>query len=180
MSKQSDEPSPTKTDSSGNSIIDPPGYIQPELQDLLLTDLATSDLNDIARTMEVDYLGPTSLPGTFPAIGCIWGRNRRLMVPLVCRLRTNKHAPSVIIIFLIDTGSPVTYICQEAMEAMLEKDSYLPKVLYVKIQSGRSIQCHLSPKDHHFANVNVLGMDFLSENEVFPIPNWSEKSFSLK
>ena len=184
MDKQSDDPSPTTSDSSGHSLMDPPGYIKPDLQDLLLTDITAKELRVIAAELEVDYLGPAAFPGTFPAMGNIKGLNHRLMVSLVCRRRTTKpkQVPSVNIIFLIDTGSPVTYICQEAMEALIGKDSHLPQALYVKIHSEKAIETHLSPKgkDSRFADVNVLGMDFIVENRVYPRLDFNEKTFILQ
>jgi hypothetical protein len=66
------------------------------------------------------------------------------------------------------------------MEALIGKDSHLPQALYVKIQSEEAIETHLSPKESHFADVNVLGMDFLAQNRVFPIPDWVNRTFILQ
>ncbi|KAI9096246.1 hypothetical protein DFS34DRAFT_160611 [Phlyctochytrium arcticum] len=184
MDRPSDQPSddrsPTTSDSSGHSLMDPPGYIKPDLQDLLLTDITAKELRVIAEAMEVDYLGPAAFPGTFPAAGEIWDPNHRLMVSLVCRRRTAKEAPARNVIFLIDTGSPSTYLCQAAMEAVIGKGSHLPQSVRVEIQSEKAIMAHLSPKGSHFADVNVLGMDFLAKNRVFPILNWDKGTFSLQ
>jgi hypothetical protein len=182
MDKQSDDPSPTTSDSSGHSLMDPPGYIKPDLQDLLLTDITAKELRVIADELEVDYLGPAAFPGTFPAIGNIKGQNHRLMVPLVCRRRTTKpkDVPSVNIIFLIDTGSPVTYLCQEAMEALIGKGSHLPQALYVEIHSEKAVEAYLSPKGSHFTDVNVLGMNFIMDNEVYPRLDFVKKTFILQ
>jgi hypothetical protein len=57
------DPSPTKGDESGHSLMDPPGYIKPSLQDLLLTDIDSKELRIIAAAMELEYLGPASFPG---------------------------------------------------------------------------------------------------------------------
>ena len=175
-----DDPSPTKSDESEHSLMDPPGYIKPSLQDLLLTDINSKELRIIATEMELEYLGPASFPGSFPVEGTIWVPNHRLMVNLVCRRRTKSDSPTRNIIFLIDTGSPVTYLCQEAMEALVGKDCNFPQTLFVEIHTEEAVQTHISPKDSHFADVNVLGMDFLSKNRVFPIPNWTKESFILK
>ena len=180
MDKQSDDHSPTKSDSSGQSLMDPPGYIKPDLQDLLLTDITAKELRVIAEAMEVDYLGPAAFPGTFPAMGRIWIPNHRLMISLVCRRQTTKEAPARNIIFLIDTGSPSTYLCQEAMEALIGKDSHLPQSLWVRIHSEKAILSHISPKGSHFADVNVLGMDFIVENRVYPRLDFDEKTFILQ
>ena len=58
--------------------------------------------------------------------------------------------------------------------------AHVPPSLYVKIHSEQTIEANLSPKGSHFADVNVLGMDFLAKNRVFPIPNWDQKSFILQ
>jgi hypothetical protein len=160
--------------------MDAPGYIKPSLQDFLLTDIGAKELREIGKVMEVEYLGHASFPGTFPVEGTIWDPNHRLMVNLVCRRQTKSDAPSCNIIFLIDTGSPSTYLCQEAMESLIGKDCNIPQTLFVEIHSEEAIQTHISPNDSHFAEVNVLGMDFLYNNRVFPVPNWMKMTFSLQ
>ncbi|KAI9332366.1 hypothetical protein BDR26DRAFT_912396 [Obelidium mucronatum] len=148
------------SDRSGHSLMDPPGYIKPDLQDLLLTDITAKELGVIANELEVDYLGPAAFPGIFPAMGHIKGQNHRLMVSLVCRRRTKKDVPSVNVVFLINT----------AMESLIGRYSHLPQSLFVKIHSKKAIEAHLFPKDSHFADVNVLGMDFVMENSQELVP----------
>lgn len=80
---------------------------------------------------------------------------------------------------MLNTGSPVTYLCQEAMESLIGKDSNLPQTLFVRIHSEKVIQTHISPKDGHFADVNVLGMDFIVKNRVYPRLDFDENTFSL-
>ncbi len=51
------------------------------------------------------------------------------------------------------------------MEALIgNPGSHLPQQLPVMIHAKKVIECHLSPRDKHFADVNVLGADFLVEN----------------
>ena len=47
------------------------------------------------------------------------------------------------------------------------------------IQQERVIECHLSPKDKHFADVNVLGADFLVENGLTLVCDYSQKLCQL-
>jgi hypothetical protein len=176
---KNDNLSPTKSDENGHSLMDPPGYIKPCLQDLLLTDIDSKELRIIAEAMELEYLGPASFPGSFPVDGRIWPPNHRLLVNLVCRRQAKSVSPTRNIIFLVDTGSPVTYLCQEAMESLIGKDSHLPQTLFVKIHTEKAILTHASPTSSHFANVNVLGMDFIVENRVYPRLNFDEKTCSL-
>ena len=125
----------------------------------------------------MEYLGHASFPGSFPVEGRIWVPNHRLMVNLVCRCRTNPDS-SRNIVFLIDTGSPATYLCQEAMESLIGKDCNL-STLYVNIHSQKAILTHISPKDGHFPNVNVLGMDFMVKNRVYPRLDFDQETFTL-
>ena len=159
------------------SILDPPGYFKPDLQDLLLTDINAKELERIAKNMQVEYLGSAVFPGTFPAQGVITGQHFRLMIPLVVRRTSSKVVPAVNIVFLIDTGSHFTYICQEAMEALIGTESVVPERLSVQIHLENAIEVYLSPKSSHFADVNVLGMDFIMENRVFPQVDFKTKTF---
>jgi hypothetical protein len=104
MEKQSTSTSsPTTSESSTYLIHDPPGYIKPSLQDMLLTDITAEELLTIAKRLGVDYLGPAAeFPCSFPKSGKIHGNNKRLMVSLSCRREGNNSKP-INIIFLIDT-----------------------------------------------------------------------------
>jgi hypothetical protein len=173
------DPSPTKSDISNSSILDPPGYIKPSLQDLLLTDITAQELLNIAESLGVEYLGKAEFPGTFPVNGKVKGMNKRLMVNLVCKRRSRNPAASVNIIFLIDTGSPVSYLSEQAFKALLPPDSHIPHSIDVMIQTERVIECHLSPKDKHFSDGNVLGTDFFVENGITLVGDYVHKLCQL-
>jgi hypothetical protein len=109
----------------------------------------------------------------------IHGVNKRLMVNLVCR-RQAKTTLTLNIVFLINTGSPVSYLSEKAMEALIRKPgSNIVQVMDVMVHSDNVIACHLSPRDKHFADVNVLGMDFLSKNMLSLSMNYKAESFEL-
>jgi hypothetical protein len=66
------------------------------------------------------------------------------------------------------------------MEALMGKlESPLPKQLPVMIHTKTVIQCHRSPRDKHFAHVNVLGADFLVGNSLTLVSNYCEKICTL-
>jgi hypothetical protein len=60
MEKQSTSTSSPTSESSTYSIHDPPGYIKPSLQDMLLTDITAEELLKIAERLGVHYLGPAA------------------------------------------------------------------------------------------------------------------------
>ena len=49
----------------------------------------------------------------------------------------------------------------------------------VMIHSNVTIECHVSPPDKHFANVNVIGMDFLVQNGLTLKVNYRSKMVKL-
>jgi hypothetical protein len=164
--------SDSERSTSSYSIHDPPGYIKPSLQDMLFTDITAEELVSVAEVLGVSggYLSPAAIfPGAFPVDGEIYGPNNRLMMNLVCR-RRGSNAQAVNVIFLIDTGSPVSYLSEKAMEALIGGNHpgshHLPPQLPVMVHSKEVIKCYLSPRDKHFADVNVLGMDFLIVNRL--------------
>ena len=66
------------------------------------------------------------------------------------------------------------------MEALIGKPgSNIVNQLPVMVHSNKVIACHLSPRDKHFADVNVLGMDFLSKNMLSLSLNYDAESFVL-
>jgi hypothetical protein len=173
MKKQS----PTSND---DSLHDPPGYIEPSRQDLLLTDITAENLPEIAKSLDVEYLGAAQFPSQLPATGNIVGGNHRLMINLVCRRRSQKEVPAVNIVFLVDTGSPVSYLSQPALEALIGNCESMPRMLYVLVNNEHAVECHISPSGSHFEDVNVLGMDFISVNGLSLVMNWVSKTFVMQ
>ncbi|KAI3654684.1 hypothetical protein MP228_000064 [Amoeboaphelidium protococcarum] len=172
---------PTRSESRTYSIHDPPGYIKPSLQDMLLTDITAEELLKIAKRLGVDYLGPSAeFPCSFPKSGKLHGNNRRLMVSLSCCKEGDNNSKPVDIIFLINTGSPNTFLCEKAMEALVGKPGCdIGSMMDVMIHSDTVITCHLSPHNKHFSDVNVLGMDFLSDNMLSLSMNYKKETFQL-
>jgi hypothetical protein len=152
----------------------------PSLQDMLFTDITAEELLIVAERLGVDYLGPApTFPVSFPVEGEIYGPNKRLMVNLACR-RRRADTSFINVIFLIDTGSPASYLSAKAMEALIGNTGcHLPQQLPVMIHSKNVIVCHLSHHDKHFVDVNVLGADFLVENGLTLKANYSNKICTL-
>jgi hypothetical protein len=147
------------------------------MQDLLLLDVKHETLVEIGENLEIEYLNQTDETPTFPVTGLLFMPNNRIMVNLVCRWQKRKglHGAPLNVVFLVDTGSPMTYISHQAMRALINApDSNLPKSLMVNIH-GTVTQCHLSPKDKHFADVNVIGMDYLVSRQLSLKMNYNEK-----
>ena len=164
---ESADGSPEKSSSSGESLImDDPDYIDPSVQTLLLTDVTQKILNTrIAPELGVRYLSASKAENaSFPVTGIMFGLNRRLMVNLLVRRKVSHKFLNIL--FLVDTGSPVSYLCDEAISALIGKDNALPKFINVCVQGDQVLEFHLSPQDGHFHDVNVIGMDFLATHRL--------------
>ena len=85
------------------------------------------------------------------------------------------------VFFLVEIGSPCSYLCQEAMGVLIGKKlDYQPKQLSVAVPRMYRIpfQMHLSPligpdgKGGKSDDVNILGMDFFDKFDLsidFPV-----------
>ena len=81
--------SPTGSDDS-LVLVDPPDFIAPDQQDMMLTDITSAILHSNKCTVSIgrgnDYLSEAkSFPLEWPATGVVYGLNKRLMISLPCR-----------------------------------------------------------------------------------------------
>jgi hypothetical protein len=87
--------------------------------------------------------------------GIVFGQSKRLMLNLRCKLKPTDDWINVF--FLVDTGSPYTYLTTSAMNKLVGNANNVCNVFVH--DEAMCIECHLSPQDEY---VNVLGMEALS------------------
>jgi hypothetical protein len=138
----------------------PQELVAPDIVDMLLLDVTPESYVDIGIQLGVvrwSVLPPTAAaePPSFPVEGILWGRNKRVMVPLVARV--GKRQP-IILHFLLDTGSPFTFICADSMRALGYMESLPGESNF--ILHGVSVSATLSHS--HFLHNDVLGTDWLT------------------
>ena len=154
--------------------VDVARYIPASAYDVLITDIHESDMVDIGSVLGHTNLADALLDGggeQFPVLGTIYGRNRRLFVPLTVA----KLGKCAWCLFLIDTGSPYTYLCQDTLAALGYKES-VPNLVSVKING---MNCEVAPSHGHFGNVNLLGQDFMHDARCKLYVDYSERSVRL-
>jgi hypothetical protein len=92
------------------------------------------------------------------------------MINLPCRREKSDWGYKVLnVFFLVDTGSPCSYLCKEAMDALIgrELDYQLDELsIVIQTTAAKLMQMNLSPTPSHFQDVNVIGMDFLDRNDL--------------
>ena len=165
----------------GGMPIDSPIYIIPDKQDLLLTDVTDAELfGNVGELLGVQYLSESPrLIQSDMLKGIIFGQNKRLMISLLCKRKSSTNW--VNIFFLVDTGSPHTYLAPSAMNRLSGANNNICKTLNTLIHSESvCIECHLSPQDKHFKDVNVLGMEAMSKLDfsIFHI-DFNANEFSI-
>jgi hypothetical protein len=153
-------------------------FLKPFDFDVLLSDINEGDLYLIAEMEGAPYLNISSTqePG-FPVEGLVMGMNRRYMINLSVRRKNTKHFKNVV--FMIDTGSPYTFLSRTAMKAMVGSGENIPPIMKLEIQGKAPVICYLSPSDKHFADVNLLGMDFLEMSRSNLVTDWQKKTFIM-
>jgi hypothetical protein len=153
-------------------------FLKPFDFDVLLSDINEGDLYLIAEMEGAPYLNISSTQKPiFPVEGLVMGMNRRYMINLSVRRKNTKHFKNVV--FMVDTGSPYTFLSLTAMKAMVGPGENIPSIMKLEIQGKASVICYLSPSDKHFADVNLLGMDFLEMSRSNLITDWQKKTFVM-
>lgn len=133
---------------------------------VLLSDIDNKTLKGVIteiaghRILEgMTYLGP--VPQSSPYLhelsafpGFIYGFHTRIILPLAVATRTQTDPRWSF--FIVDTGSPQTYL---SLEAWLKLDLFGESATLVI--GGRSVKVKLSPPEPRLREINLLGMDFL-------------------
>lgn len=125
--------------------------------DVLLSDVSSKELHhDISRMLEKLYLSDITDDNIDTTKGIIWGPNNRIFVAMVVRMGTKKKY----VHFLVDTGSPNTFICHEVFTSFGRMVNNPNNAVSLHI-NGKPLTVLQSPKNSHFEDVNVLGTTFL-------------------
>lgn len=147
-------------------------------------DVALTDMNpirlaeEIAPLLGVEYLGPAEPPTDFikrwPLKGIFTGGpRRRMLVNAPVQLRDK----CINVVFLLDTGAPLTYVATEALEALGLKDAISSEV-HVLINGVPRFVAPV-PGNSHFKGVSLLGADFVEDVDVIIKCARGSRTFTL-
>lgn len=139
--------------------------------DVLITDIADEDFTRIARELGVSRLTPGRIPLSQEVNGILYGYNSRVFVPLV----VEKRGVCVNALFLVDTGSPGTFLRQDTLHSLGYKES-VPDQLDVSIQGDL---CTVRVSCRNYENVDLLGQDFLRSVRALLTIDYAEKTVKL-
>jgi hypothetical protein len=187
--------SPASTKSSESLVLDDPTYVSPSLFDILVTDITAAYLqSDLSQRLGIGYLSTMTQEDALEQYmksiihGSIITNNKRFLVNLPCRRASPRNDPSspksplpfVNVFFLVDTGSPWSFVCPQAMEALTVGGprNPIPACLDVELLTGNPLELHLSPSASHFSGINLLGGSALSVANI--VSNNRKNKFYLE
>mmetsp|Transcript_13151 Transcript_13151/g.42857 ORF Transcript_13151/g.42857 Transcript_13151/m.42857 type:complete len:129 (+) Transcript_13151:414-800(+) len=105
---------------------------------------------------------------------------------LVTRLQDPLHEDrpeawaNVNVFFVVVTAVRDTYLSEDAIRALLgNPDADVASGAFVDVE-GTTVYANLPPKDSHFRETNVLGMDALAKMNKFPDVYFNEMAFALE
>lgn len=133
-------------------------HIPPEEQDLLLSDVKEINLKkEIAYALGKDFLSEPEEDPVWPVEGILFGHNFRAFVNMQVKVKKK----SLNVFFLIDTGSPHTYLSNTTIKELGIVDS-VPESFKATVHGIVMPTVHLSPLNSHYSDINIIGTDFLS------------------
>ncbi|CAG8611349.1 3692_t:CDS:1, partial [Dentiscutata heterogama] len=142
--------------------------------DIQLNGIGSKELHgEISKRLNIEYLSDYLNTKELKEVnGIIFGYNFGIFVSLPVKIKhqvKNVH-------FLIDTGSPRTYVCEEVYDSFKTTvNSTVPRVLI----NNKPIFAHLSPNDSHFTDINVLGAEYLKLTGARLFANYEDEDISV-
>ena len=146
-------------------------YIPPQTYDIMLSDIHTEDLPEMATDINVAYLGDAPTAFAFPAKGLIYGFHMRMIIALPVA----KRGLCIWVPFILDTGSPFTYLSADVLTALGYTEN-IHKNVDISI-GGVPASAGLSHS--HFACVSVLSQSFLMRNHAQLTVNYRDGQFTI-
>lgn len=136
------------------------GFV-PRSHKLNLMDIRKKHLmGEIAAKLGVSYLSDSNKPKLEEVSGIIWGDNKRIFVSLAVEIAKKKKE----VIFLVNSGSPHTYISRDVLEAMCFECK--TEEVIGNVNGHQHILTISDPNtaenEIDFGEVNILGGNFLT------------------
>jgi hypothetical protein len=144
---------------------------RPEKYDVLITDIKPRDLIIIGDELGYTPLTVATTEPVFPVQGILYGPSMRMFVPLIVQ----KRSKCIYVNFLLDTGSPNTYLREETFHALGFLESIADST-NVAIH-GTAMTVWVST--HHFQNVDILGQDYLANIRALLTVDYPLKAINI-
>lgn len=143
--------------------------------DVLVTDVHSKDLHhDISIRLNKLYLSDIIDDKIDNTEGIIWGPHNCVFVAMVVRIGNKKKY----VHFLVDTGSPSTYISQEVLTSFGKMLLNPSNPLSVHI-NGKPLLVIQSPEKSHYEDMNILGTSYMKTFNCILNVNFASEKVTL-
>lgn len=154
------------------NYVDKDSYLDPEIMDIMLTDLNHAKISNISRfDFGFEYNSPTTDDACFPIQGFIhvtpYGRN---IIPLIVKYKNRK----IKTVAISDTGNPYVYLSEKTFTALGVVDTTHANVEL----HGETTFVHLST--NHFSDVNVVGASFFIANRLIVTSDYDKNTIIIE
>lgn len=146
-------------------------YIPASAFEILLSDIHDSDVVAIESELGVSNMSHAENELSFPVYGLIYGPNLRLFIALTVK----KRDVCKNVIFLIDTGSPYTFLAKETFNCIGFEEN-IPNATNVSVNG---IGISVAPSHGHFANINLLGQNYMQAAGIQFSVNYKSRTLQL-
>lgn len=139
------------------------------------SDVKSKDLHEkVSKILNVKYLSD-STQELDEVNGILYGQSNRFFGVMTMKIYDKIKN----LIFLIDTGSPRTYISKEVL------NSYLPNISkthnpFSVVLNKRHVAVNISPAGTTFSDLNILGTDYMSIYRAKLYADFKQKNFNIK
>lgn len=156
--------------------IDTYALPHPDKYTVLVDDISEQDLTEIGRTLQHVRLSIThSL--TFPINGIVHGDGMRMFCSTSVQGKRG-DGPMLVVNFLVDPGSPHTYLRADTFAALFPNEVPPRCVAQVKI-NGIAGGLTVSLSHGQFANVDLLGQNFFYQARAVNTINYVDLTFTV-
>ena len=143
--------------------------------DILITDICAQDLREvISNKLNVKYLSNSNQEHDGNVDGIIHGRSFRLICTLTVKIREKIK----FVHFIVDTGSPTTYLSDDVLSAFGITISNPDDFINARI-NNKDTAVMMSPPGSHFSGVNLLGSEFMKYSGVTLVVEYRDNRFTL-
>ena len=112
--------------------------------------------NEISDMLGTEHLEETEDDICTEAKGVVWGPHNRIFIATVVKIGDKmRHVH-----FLVNTGSPFTYMCDEVIQSFRKIVSNPHNPFSVHI-NGHPVLVFQSPENPNFRDMNILGTNFM-------------------
>lgn len=145
-----------------------------EMFDIPLLDIHSREIREvISKKLKIKYLSDSNHTEVKEANGTMFGPYFRIFVSLPVKIKhevKNVH-------FLVDTGSPKTFICKEVYGSF--KATTLNSSAHRVLINNNPTIALLPPINSHFTDVNLLGTEYLKTFDARLIVDFENEYVSL-